>query len=161
MLKIVMRPGTVPGVGDLYVRASWDGHRLSMVGVAGPKHNGNARGSSGQCQDELGEVTIWSEGWDAAKGARLRAIWERWHLNDMRTGSQVQEDWLRDNPVKAVYPESYYEKACEALAAAGLHPDPEGYKYGSRWKTEEVPEEIIKELFSFPPSDRPCPWTSL
>lgn len=161
MLRLVMNPGTIPGVGELYVRASWDGHRLSMVGVAGPKANGDARGSSGQCVDELDEVTIWHHGWDAAKGARLKAIWQRWHLNDMRAGSQVQEDWLRANPVEATYPESHYEKASEALAAAGLNPDANGYKYGHAWKTEEVPEEIIRELFAFTPSQRVCPWRDL
>ena len=72
----------------------------------------------------------------------LVAVWKRWHFNDMRAGSPAQEAYLRANPVKAVYPESHYDKASAALAAVGLNPD-NGYKYGSAWLKEELPAEIV------------------
>lgn len=83
---------TSPGVTDdgrLYVTIDWDGKRLSITGVIGPKSNGNARGSCGQTgippllpqpQDEYTHAMV----------GQLRAIWDRWHLNDMRVGCEHQ-----------------------------------------------------------------------
>jgi len=158
MKTLTMRPGDIPGIGSLFVTAKWDGHRLSITGVSGPKANGDTKpgGSCGQCVGELDEVTIYATGWDADKAARLKAIWQRWHLNDMRAGSQVQEDWLRAHPIPAGTP-NHYEQACVALASAGLNPDADGYRYGHAWKTEDAPAEIIAELFAFPLADRPLP----
>lgn len=167
MKTLTVRPGTIPGIGHLFVTIKWDGHRLSLTGVSGPLPSGDARGGCGQILGELDEVTVWAQGWDADKAARLKALWKRWHLNDMRGGSPAQEAWLRANPVSAVYPESHYAKACEALAAAGLHPDPsyerngKPYRYGSAWLTEEVPPEVVAELFALPVADRPNPWGTL
>lgn len=158
MHTLTMRPGQIPGIGHLFITAKWDGLRLSLTGVSGPKANGDCAGSCGQCVSELAEVSVYAPGWDADKCARLAELWERWHLNDMRAGSQVQMDWLRANPVSATYPESHYEKAREALRGAGLEPDAEGYRYGSRWRVEDVPSEVITEIFAFPPADRPSPW---
>jgi len=154
---LTVMPGTIPGVGMLFVTIKWDGLRLSITGVAGPKANGDARGSCGQRSDELDEVTQWTDGWTPEMGAKFKALWNRWHLNDMRAGSRVQEDWLRANPVNAVCPKSHYEAASEALAAVGLNPDPDGYKYGHAWKFEEVPAEVVERLFSFPVSRHSLP----
>lgn len=83
---------------------------------------------------------------------RLVAIWRAWHLNDMKAGSPAQESWLAANPVTAVYPESHYVKASEALAAVGLNPDPaylhngKPYAYGSAWLKQEIPADVRAEL---------------
>lgn len=101
----------------------------------------------GQCVDRVAEYFP-----DDAKAQRMRAIWERWHLNDMRPGSQVQEDWLRANPIdpkEYAYPKSHYEVAGVKLAAVGLNPDPDGYKYGHAWKREEIPAEVIAQIESW------------
>mgnify|MGYP001580030912 CR=1 FL=1 len=76
--------------GEVFVSIRWDGKRLSISGVEGPKRNGDALGSCGQCVDAL--VGLLREDVDAAK---LRDIWERWHLNDMRVACEHQraDDW--------------------------------------------------------------------
>jgi hypothetical protein len=153
---ITVRPGDIPGIGSLFVTIEWNGLRLSITGVAGPVANGRAA-REGQCLDALDEVAAWAKGWDAEKGARLKGLWARWHLNDMRAGSRAQEDWLRANPVTATYPESHYDKAFAALDEAGLNPDAEGYRYGHAWKFEDVPAEVVEELFALPIADRPLP----
>lgn len=87
------------------------------------------------------------------KAQRMVAIWRRWHLNDMRAGTPAQEAWLRDNPIVAVYPESYYVKASAALAEVGLNPDPNftesGYLYGSAWVIETLPDDVRAEIESW------------
>ena len=154
----ICRIGSNPDTGALFVTINMKGGRLSITGVEGPKANGNCRGSSGQCVDALGEVTDFAPGWNPESAGKLKAIWERWHLNDMRAGSTAQEVWLRANPVAAVYPESHYVKASEALAAAGLNPDADGYKYSSAWKREEVPISVVAWLTGLPDADRAHPW---
>jgi hypothetical protein len=89
------------------------------------------------------------------KMQRIKAIWERWHLNDMKAGSPKQEEYLREHPVKAEYPQSHYEVASKMLADAGLNPDQTylykglPYQYGFAWLKEELPAEVIAEVESW------------
>lgn len=125
--------------------------RLSISGVVGPTRDGNARGPCGQCQNSLLEITEYDNDWSKEKVEELFSIWERWHLNDMRAGSPKQEEFLRMNPVQYKYPQSYFVEACRALSMAGLHPDPEtGYRYGSAWIYEKIPESVLDTLRSYP-----------
>lgn len=158
MHKKICRIGSSPETGALFVTIKYGDGELSITGVEGPKRNGDCLGSCGQCRDAPLAVTDFAPGWNESMSRKLVEIWKRWHLNGMRAGSKAQEDWLRANPVNAVYPESHYEKACAALAAAGLHPDADGYRYGSAWKREEVPQSVIAWLMDLPDSDRPHPW---
>jgi len=137
--------------GDLYITAEDDRATLSITGVEGPTPDGNAQGSAGQCIDALDRIVRYEPGWDSATAQELKAIWKRWHMNDLRAGTPAQEEFLRNNPVAAAYPVSHHTKACEALAAAGLDPDPSnGYKYGSQWLFEPVPNEVIQWLNARP-----------
>ncbi len=163
----VMRIGTLPAYGgrtmSIYVRAQFNEGRLSLTGVEGPLASGDALGSCGQIIMGLREPDGMEDfkpapGWTIESVGRLLDIWDRWHLNDMRAGSRAQADWLRNNPVAFKYPESHYEKASEALAAAGLNPDADGYRYGSAWKREDVPPEVLAELEAFPDADRQPAW---
>jgi hypothetical protein len=87
------------------------------------------------------------------RAQRVLAIWRDWHLNDMTAGSPAQEAWLKANPVSAVYPESHFTKAREALARAGLNPDPsymhnreQPYSYGSAWLKRDIPADVVAEI---------------
>lgn len=139
---------------------------LSLSGVVGPYRNGNCKGSCGQIVhvDEpwrpTGDLT-------GAQLSKLIAIWDRWHLNGMRAGSPRQEEWLRNNPVTAVYPASYYDMAVAALNEAGLQPDAEHlidgrpYSYGSAWLHEELPDEVLDFLRSLPECSITYPWQAI
>jgi hypothetical protein len=101
----------------------------------------------GQCVDTL--VDKYGRG--SAKAKRLKAIWERYHLNGMRAGSAIQEQYLRDHPLdpESYNPKSHYEVASKYLKDAGLNPDPNGYLYGHAWVYEPIPQEIIEEILSW------------
>lgn len=135
---------------------------LHITGVEGPKRNGNCHGSCGQIimgwQDDPARWTTKGANFNDEQLAEFMAIWGRWHLNHMRAGSQAQMDWLREHPITVTYPESHYQKACEALAAVGLHPDADGYHYGTSWLREELPDEVIERLASFPASSLEPAW---
>lgn len=136
--------GKIKNVHDVFVTVQWCNDRLSITGVIGPNANGNCAGSCGQIVDYLSDITHYADGWDASKVKMLQSYWNRWHLNDMRAGSFVQEEYLRDNPINVEYPQSHYVEASKVLEAAGLNPDEDGYHYGHAWKYEQVPEYVIE-----------------
>lgn len=151
--------------GDIFAKITFRGDRLSIVGVEGPKLNGDAYGGCGQIYgsyltpEQRAEIKNPAPKWDAEKIAQFFATWKRWHLNDMRAGSPAQEEYLRAHPVSYSYPKSHYDAAREALSAAGLHPDPSnGYLYGSAWLTEPVPADVLEWLRALPDADIQPAW---
>jgi hypothetical protein len=50
--------------------------------------NGDARGGCGQIRPK--DVRIYGPGWNADEHAKLLSLWDRWHLNDMRSGCEHQ-----------------------------------------------------------------------
>jgi hypothetical protein len=125
-----LRPGTVPDYTgrpmDVFCRIEWDGTRLSISGVEGPKPNGDARGSSGQIDggyahrnpadndarthNPVGpdEITF-GPGWDAETWLDFLDVWARWHLNDMRAGCEHQRAAGRDKrPIDQSKPTTAY-----------------------------------------------------
>lgn len=164
----VCRIGQTPGWNprgteallDVWVEIDWDGDRLSITGVEGPRSNGDAWGSCGQIQDVLKETIL--NGWDVAEIARLHEIWEDWHLNDMKAGTPKQMAHLKAHRGEySGYPQSHYDWAKECLTRANLQPDPEtGYSYGSAWLRVEVPVDVLEWLAALPETPG-CPWPSM
>ena len=165
----IVRVGRLRGA-DAFAKIAFSDGRLSISGVVGPKANGGCTGSCGQWvlsfkeYDPRGHATLAdiapAPGW-APHVRRFFDTWARWHLNDMRAGSAAQEAYLRERPLAPeayTYPKSYYDAACAHLRAAGLHPDADGYLYGSAWRREEVPAEVIAFLQSLPDADRAPAW---
>lgn len=242
--KRVVMPGTVPDWREgrapipVYLKIELKGGRLSISGVEGPMSNGNALGGCGQIVDTLARKDFLPAGLKAGFPlevvAELRAVWERWHLNDMRSECEHQTalgwremaarvvklyHWrlgqnaskkqksaeeaalaaLRNGkafkPTKdqAHYAALPYEKTTttdtapeEYDARTSLYPGmtgpieekglgwlyehehPEGlmckpcptcgYKRGSEWRTEVVPEKVLAFLSELPEVDKLPAW---
>lgn len=114
--------------------------RLSISGVVyeGKKLLKSERNliSAGQCLEEARPIIP----------ERLAEVWDRWHLNDMRPGTQRQQEAL--NQVKDTFNRlTWYDEACAYLASLDLLVD-NGYKYGSAWLTEELPQEVVEYIES-------------
>ncbi len=126
---------------SVFVKATYNGSRLSISGVEGPKRNGDAVGGCGQIDMHDWNIVNYAPGWDKQKETRLREIWKRWHLNDMRAECEHQqargENWT--NSPSATCPEC-------------------GWKLGHGWLTEAVPADVLDELFSMPETDRQPAW---
>lgn len=106
--------------------------------------NGTDYTACGQMVDDVAQMFPHN-----AKVQRMAAIWRRWHLNDLKAGSAVQEAYLREWPIyrsEYAYPRSYFEVASQVLTAAGLNPDPDGYVYGTAWKREALPADVLAEI---------------
>jgi hypothetical protein len=95
------RPWSEGAMWEVYVFVRWDGAKLALDGVEGPKANGDAHGSAGQIRPD--DTYQPSRGWTAETIARLWAIWDAYHLNDMRAGCATQrEHWNLDAPLEIV-----------------------------------------------------------
>lgn len=126
-------PVKIKGVTGIYfnvkVSISFKESRLSIVG--------NSSEMSGQIWQYLQSLNSedyqLQEGWTEEMYRKLLDIWEQWHLNDMRAGCCHQRalGWNKDE---------HLGKPCPAC----------GYRYGSSWLFEPVPNEVIEWLFSLP-----------
>ncbi len=85
----ILNPGRTPD-GSLFVKIEYTHPRLSLSGVVAPMANGDARGGCGQVLDELDRLTSYTHDWSPALARRLKELWERWHLNDLRAGCEHQ-----------------------------------------------------------------------
>ena len=129
--RIILSPGTGEyGRVFVEVRLTVDGskRRLSFVGVEGPEHNGDARGGCGQIHPV--KVKEFAPGWTAPMVGKLNWAWDRWHLNDMRAGCEHQRK-AKEKEVGTPCP------TC-------------GYKYGTAWLYEEVPQAVLDWLGKLP-----------
>ena len=156
-----LRVGKGPS-GNVFISIKCQGGNLSITGVEGPKANGDALGSCGQIVMHDWELQEHAPGFDAATVAKLRELWDEWHLNDMQAGSPAQAAWLKANPIDDRM--NHYTKACEGLASAGLNPDPnfihngKPYHDGSAWLRVEVPADALEWLQALPDTDITPAW---
>jgi hypothetical protein len=108
------------------------------------KHTDSVMG--GQC------LNNWVFKHIAARNSKAKAViemWKKYHLNDMHAGTPAQEAALADFEEKEKAPISdYYDWAVEKLRSINLYED-NGYKYGSSWLCEEIPQSAIEEIKSF------------
>lgn len=156
------KPAWSPYPFHVFVKIRFDGDRLSITGVEGPKRDGNCHGSCGQIAMHAWEIDAYAPGFTPDTVQRLRDVWQQWHLNDCQAGSPYQTAYLKEHPVEDRL--NYYEKACEALADAGLNPDPhylhngKMYRYGSAWLKVDVPVDALEFLCSLPDTDITPAW---
>ena len=139
--------------------------RLSITGVVGPLKNGDCKGSAGQCIDEIRKGTP-TKDWTPEMLDKFCNIWDEWHLNDMRPYCEHQRvlGWNELGKKKLTDKNGYTTTA--SFTYPKDHPDGLltkecpvcGYKYGTEWKFEEVPEDILKWLFNLPDSKLMPAW---
>jgi hypothetical protein len=161
--------------GDVFCKIEIKEGELSISGVEGPRRNGDARGSCGQIRDVT--VSEFAPGWDADLLARFLETWRAWHLNHMRAGCEHQraEGW-NTRPIDPSKPTDTYGKHFEgqksdswnmlAWVSRTEHPkgllshpcDKCGYKYGSAWLKEDLPQEAIDFLSGLPDTDKTPAW---
>jgi Zn ribbon nucleic-acid-binding protein len=137
-----------------------DKNSLSISGVIGPTRGGNARGGCGQIDMEFyhfdksendsrydeqylikaGDFNF-ADGWSAGNWYQFLHVWKRWHLNDMCSECEHQEElgWTWKTHPSAECP------TC-------------GYKLGHAWKRREVPRDVIDFLMGLPDTDRQPAW---
>lgn len=107
----VIRPGTVPDYNGrqmhVFCRIRFEGRKLSVSGVEGPRASGNCAGGAGQIDMHYAhrnpadddarydtptrpEQFTFADGWDAELWLDFLDVWKRLHLNDMQAGCEHQ-----------------------------------------------------------------------
>ena len=91
----ICRIGRQVEVGDTFIKIVFKDGKLSISGVEGPKPSGNCKGDCGQIDMHEWHIASYADGWDKDSVAKLREIWEKWHLNDMTPNCehQVGPEW--------------------------------------------------------------------
>lgn len=74
---------------------------------------------------------------------KIYRLWKLYHLNDMHTGTKKQEQALAK--AKLNNWANNYDKCCNYLESIGLLVD-NGYKFGTSWLYEAIPEQDLKEI---------------
>lgn len=111
--------------------------RLSIQGVYA--------GSAGQIADELSsEELIPISPYTEQDLQKIAEIWKRWHLNDMMPGGREQMEFVKNLPYGTTF-----TRMRNALKSVDLLYE-DGVKFGAKWRREEVPDEVLKYLFSLP-----------
>ncbi len=160
--------------GNVFVFIEFTNGKLSISGVEGPKSNGDARGGCGQI--EVQDDIHLNEGWTPDMLDMFKAVWKRWHLNDMKAGCEHQRAAKWDErPIDPSKPLNAWDTHFEGQRqrthnmlvwiTPNEHPDGLlgapcpvcGYKYGTKWLREEVPQDVIDWLFSLPEGDKRLP----
>jgi len=104
--------------------------------------------STGQIQDRARELM---KDWKIPQELDfIFKVWEKYHHNTLRPGTRRQILALKKKDKTLLYA-SNYDKAVKYLKSIGLYED-RGYKYGSDWLAERVPDEImtrLKQIFYF------------
>lgn len=162
----LLNPGRVHVYGilrQIFVRVSYIDGKLSIVGVIGPKKDGNCYGSCGQIDTEFthrnflddsrfgdlidSDDVVFNKGWDKEKWLNLLEAWHNWHLNDMNAGCEHQRDlgWHKKET------QSHVNEECPVCK----------YRFGTAWRFVPVPDVVVKMLEDLPESKKECPWKNL
>jgi hypothetical protein len=154
----VVNPGRIETGGrlrEMFVKIRFEEcGELTLRGVVGPRRGGSCSGSCGQCEERLEEISVFHRGWSKAEVKKLRQIWDDWHLNHMRPGCAHQAEWDTSKMLKM--PDG--KKRAAGWVRHGEHPEGLlgkpcpvcGYKYGSAWHKESVPDEVLDWLRGLP-----------
>lgn len=93
---------------------------------------------AGQCIEALAEITKPASGLTPEAIEDMRAVWDRWHLNDMRAGCAHQ---------KVVWETGPYGNR-PSLDLTPRCPET-GYRYGHAWLYEPLPSDVLQRVSAF------------
>lgn len=92
--------------------------------------------AGGATRDPLREVTEPARFWTRDTLATLAVLGDRWHGNDFQAGCAHQDVVYEDDPRYPGRPSLDLTKPCPV----------NGYRYGSAWLVEPLPEQVIRDL---------------
>ena len=70
---------------------------------------------------------------------RIYKYWKKYHLNDLRAGTQQQTKILK----KCLSTD--YDDRCKFLKEHDLYVD-RGYTYGTMWLTQMIPKDVVRQI---------------
>jgi hypothetical protein len=174
--KKIVRIGYNRHIGNVYINIEFGQNKLSITGVEGPTPSGNCKGGCGQIDMSIdtkyiNKLTL-AENWTKPMIKKLIKYWKSWHLNDMNAGCVHQKeakwDKVRIDPKEL--PKSHANRDKNGIIATWVTPKEHiqgllgrkcvecGYKYGTAWLHEPVPENVLNWLYNLPDTDKTPAW---
>lgn len=92
--------------------------------------------SAGQNLDELLRVIKPARGWTLEEVRRIHELWSRWHLNGTKAGCRHQSVVWEKSRYGVRQPSLAETRPCAIT----------GYRYGSAWLVEPMPEDVLDEI---------------
>ncbi len=136
-------------VRDIDLQPALEISRLSITGTMFRRNDEYRRGGGiccGQIYDKLAKFNHYLV-------KHFAELWERWHLNDMRSGCRIQQaavgQWCAAN--EKIDPDWRYDydAACRMLQERGIY-EVDGYRYGHQWLYEPLPDHVKTALQLIP-----------
>lgn len=103
-MRKIINPCSVK-YGRVFCEITYKDGKLSIHGVIGPTPGGDARGGCGQINMSFAECypdPTFNEGWDAETFQKFLGVWDKWRLNNMRTGCEHQRTRNTRNTQKKI-----------------------------------------------------------
>lgn len=185
-MKKIISPYKFDALHNVYMEINIVDGNLSISGVEAPLSNGNCLGSAGQIimgfkeYDNRGYETLddikpemLNEGWNKENLKQFFDIWDKWHLNDMRSACEHQRalgwtyedhhgmfvDVSRKVIVIDEFDDGTANDPIQKFDQFKGHLCPTcGYSIGSAWLHEELPEDVITFLMNLPSSKTVPAW---
>jgi hypothetical protein len=95
---------------------------------------------AGQCRDDVASIRKPAAPFTADDVARLVAIWDEWHLNDMRAAC-AHMSLPRDT--------SYDAQRGITCPRVSLVKDRHAYRYGAAWLYAPLPDDVVSFVREF------------
>ena len=143
--KVYTKTGRI-AQSNAFVKITYENGELLLHGVIGPMSNGNCKGSSGQCDEEI-RNGIPKEPWTKEMIEKLCDIWDKWHLNDMRPYCQHQKEF------------GWRKQACEKITLYHYKLNDESAK--KQKEVEKVALESLRCGVVFMPTDEQTMYASM
>jgi hypothetical protein len=139
-----------------------DARRLSMTASVLSRRGGKGRWDGRLMGQSVGFIRdAWA---DHPVVQEMCDVWDKWHLNDMRSGTRAQAEAVA--ALRAGGVEATYDACVEHLGRIGLLTDDsvvvggKPYRYGTAWLAEPLPVEIeerLREMRADVAGDKPTP----
>jgi len=104
--------------------------------------SGTSKYFGGQIYDELNPKEV-DFNIPKARVQKIKKLWKQWHLSDLKAGTQIQENALKQ--FKGRKKGWSYNQDVAFLKKKKLLKD-RGYQYGTGWLAQPLPENVEKEI---------------
>ena len=125
-----------------YCKTLGDSRRRKAVVTVALSICGEIKGLAyGQCWEEMKELAVEKrQNFD-----EIIEVWEKYHLNDLKAGTPAQNNIAKEYCKEHRYD---YNAICDLLKEQGIYED-NGYRYGSSWLFEKIPESVLDKIFNW------------
>lgn len=117
---------------------------ITRISFTGEIFEGRRSSRYGQCDLEISDLIPYvSNTKDREDLIRILTLWQDWHLNDVKAGTDLQTAAI--SQAFADEGQHDYGWQCSYLLSKGIYND-RGYKYGTSWLYKQPSKDVINQI---------------